>query len=64
MGGFDANSGTHSDIHVGLLGIISMINSRIINMIATVTNMLNSKILDVLINMNSSKTSTNTAIET
>ena len=33
-------------------------------MIATATNMLNSKILDVLINMNSSKTSTNTAIGT
>jgi len=31
-------------------------------MIATATNMLISKILDVLINMNSSKTSTNTAI--
>ena len=39
-----------------------MINSRIVNMIATATNMLNSKILDVLINMNNSKTSTNIAI--
>ena len=39
-----------------------MINSRIVNMIATATNMLNLKILDVLINMNSSKTSTNIAI--
>ena len=39
-----------------------MINSIIVNMIATGTNMLNSKILDVLIKMNSSQTSTNTAI--
>ena len=33
-------------------------------MIARATNMLISKILDVLININSSKTSTNTAIGT
>ena len=39
-----------------------MINSRITDMIATATNMFNSKILDVLTNMNSSKTSTNTAV--
>ena len=52
------------EMFVGLLGIIFRINFRIINMIAAATNMLNSKILDVLINRNSSQTSTNTAIGT
>ena len=43
---------------VGLLGTIFMINSSIFNIITAATSMLISQILDVLINMNSSKTST------
>ena len=39
-----------------------MINSRILNMTTATTNMLNTNILDVLINMNNSNTNANISI--
>ena len=50
------------NICVGKLGNNSMINSRIFSMTNAATNMLNTNILDVLSNMNSSKIHANISI--